>query len=134
MRGLTIHQPYANHIADGEKRYETRSWFTSYRGPLAIHASKNRVQAEYSGIARDGPFGAIVAVGRLVCCYETSYLTEWCENEIADEMDIGDFTPGRYAWKIADVEKLGKPIPCRGYQRLWRLPPYIATILESGVR
>ena len=129
MRGLTIHQPYANHIADGQKRYETRSWYTSYTGPLAIHASKNRTEA-----LRSGPFGAIVAVGRLVACFRTEYLTEWCENEIVDEIDIGDFSPGRWGWLIKDVQKLVYPIPTRGYQGLWRLPPDIATILESGAR
>ena len=32
MKALTIHQPFANHIANGAKRYETRSWRTSYTG------------------------------------------------------------------------------------------------------
>lgn len=40
MKVLTLHQPYATAIALGHKRYETRSWWTSYRGPLAIHAAK----------------------------------------------------------------------------------------------
>ena len=118
MKGLTIHQPFANFIADGEKRYETRSWRTSYTGPIAIHASKNREETEYSGIALDGPFGAIVAVGRLVACHRTEDIrvpeTEW---------ELGDFTPGRYAWEIIGVEKLPQPVPLRGYQGLWNVPP-----------
>ena len=40
MRAITIHQPYASLIAVGVKKYETRSWATSHRGPIAIHASK----------------------------------------------------------------------------------------------
>lgn len=35
-------QPWATLVAIGEKRVETRSWSTSYRGPLAIHAAKAR--------------------------------------------------------------------------------------------
>ena len=132
MRALTIHQPYANFIADGEKRYETRSWQTAYRGLLGIHASKNSTEAVYSGIALDGPFGAIVAVGRLVECHRTEYLTEWCENEIVDEMDIGDFSPGRWGWLIKDVEKLAQPIPCRGYQGLWRLSAVIGSPITGA--
>lgn len=37
---LTLHQPWASLVAVGRKRIETRSWSTSYRGPLAIHAAK----------------------------------------------------------------------------------------------
>ena len=112
MRALTIHQPYANFIADGKKRYETRSWKTAYRGLIAIHASKNREETAV------GPFGAIVAVGRLVACRLTQNIrvseTEW---------ELGDFTPGRYAWEIIGVEKLAQPVPLRGYQGLWNVPP-----------
>jgi len=35
---LTLHQPWASLIAIGVKTMETRSWSTSYRGPLTIHA------------------------------------------------------------------------------------------------
>lgn len=40
MKALTIRQPWASLIALGVKTIETRSWSTSYRGPLAIHAGK----------------------------------------------------------------------------------------------
>jgi hypothetical protein len=40
MRGFTILQPYAQLIAAGAKRYETRSRATNYRGLIAIHAGK----------------------------------------------------------------------------------------------
>jgi len=33
-------QPWATLVAFGAKRVETRSWSTSHRGPLAIHAAK----------------------------------------------------------------------------------------------
>ena len=39
MRAITLTQPYATLVAIGAKRLETRSWRTSYRGPLAIHAA-----------------------------------------------------------------------------------------------
>jgi len=41
MKALTIRQPWASLIAAGVKTIETRSWSTSYRGPLAIHAGKH---------------------------------------------------------------------------------------------
>lgn len=41
MKAITIRQPWAGLIAVGEKVYETRSWPTKYRGPIAIHAGKS---------------------------------------------------------------------------------------------
>lgn len=38
MKILTLTQPWATLVALGAKHIETRSWATSYRGPLAIHA------------------------------------------------------------------------------------------------
>jgi activating signal cointegrator 1 len=40
MKGLTLTQPWASLVANGAKTIETRSWSTSYRGPVAIHAAK----------------------------------------------------------------------------------------------
>lgn len=41
MKALTLTQPWATLVAIGAKKIETRSWSTSYRGPLAIHAAKS---------------------------------------------------------------------------------------------
>ena len=40
MKAISLWQPWASAIAAGVKTVETRSWPTSYRGPLAIHAAK----------------------------------------------------------------------------------------------
>lgn len=42
MKALTIHSPWANAIAFGEKTIECRSWRTRYRGPLLICASNRK--------------------------------------------------------------------------------------------
>lgn len=98
MKSLSLTQPYATLVSLGAKKIETRSWATSYRGPLAIHAAKGlgplggwrglrdlafgRSEFRASLIAGlfPGQFpmpdelmaalprGAIVAVARLVCC------------------------------------------------------------------
>lgn len=41
MKAITIRQPWASLIALGEKKIETRSWQTKYRGPILIHAGKS---------------------------------------------------------------------------------------------
>ena len=40
IRIITLRQPWASLIALGLKKYETRSWPTTYRGKLVIHAAK----------------------------------------------------------------------------------------------
>jgi len=42
MKAITLWQPWASLIACGAKKYETRSWYTNYRGKIAIHASKKK--------------------------------------------------------------------------------------------
>ena len=56
MKALTLTQPYATLIAIGEKRIETRSWKTSYRGKLALHAAK--------GFGKGGKFEFLCTCGK----------------------------------------------------------------------
>src|SRR6266446_8164646 len=55
-------QPWATLIALGAKRIETRSWSTSYRGPLAIHAS-GRITKEAAMSLRDPLIREALAAG-----------------------------------------------------------------------
>jgi hypothetical protein len=43
MKVLTLWQPWASLVQLGVKTIETRSWSTTYRGPLAIHAAARPV-------------------------------------------------------------------------------------------
>ena len=43
---LSVRQPWAWLIVHGHKPLENRSWATSYRGPLLIHAAKGMTRAE----------------------------------------------------------------------------------------
>jgi len=135
MMALTLWQPWASLVALGVKRYETRSWRTSYRGRLAIHAAKRVVPVDgYAGaliaarLAEAGlrlaslPLGAVVATCTLVDCYPVESL--WVELvDMGDERAFGDWSIGRYAWQLADVVPLEEPIPARGKQRLWVWSP-----------
>lgn len=38
---------------------------------------------------------------------------------IPDQATYGDFTPGRFAWLLDDIEALATPVPAAGGQRLW---------------
>jgi hypothetical protein len=48
-----------------------------------------------------------------------------------DELAFGDYTPGRWAWLLADVKRLPEPIPCKGALGLWTVSDDIARQLEA---
>lgn len=48
MIALSIRQPWAWLIVNGWKDVENRSWHTSYRGFVLIHAGKGMTRAEYA--------------------------------------------------------------------------------------
>lgn len=143
MKVLTIKQPWASLIALGEKKIETRSWKTSYRGTLLIHAGK-KIE---TSICKQDPFteilykhnivleqnmpvGAIIAKCELVDClkiigavYENGIFKPKLSNgetvSIHNEWYFGDYTPGRYAWKLDNVKLLKKIISIKGKLSLW---------------
>lgn len=211
MKVLTLHQPWASLVALGVKTIETRSWSTSYRGPLAIHAGASfrgiddELECEEAGwraaqiggyqasycyrtsdegvrgqtmlVATPGavvepsvpiaiedeysvmPVGAIVATctlvdvvpiggpssfrtglfdgdegdlpGRPVVVHHPAYAglppvhgeclvldDDGRQTDITDQLPYGDFTPGRFAWLLADVEPVDPPVPFKGGQGL----------------
>jgi hypothetical protein len=75
----------------------------------------------------DLPLGAIVATCELVDCVHVLY--EWPRNQLVSqrsrhiltdqERAFGDYTPGRFAWLLADVRPLPAPIPAKGALGLW---------------
>lgn len=134
MRALSLLQPWASLVEVGAKKIETRSWKTSYRGTLLIHASMSRkrlgvltmypwlgkplVAAGYR--AEDSvPFGAVVAVCDLVDCVPITK-NLWPLDLSPQEEEYGDYSAGRFAWKLANVRRLKKPIPYKGALGLWR--------------
>ena len=46
---LSIRQPWAWAILHAGKDIENRSWSTSFRGPVCIHAAKGMTAAEFDG-------------------------------------------------------------------------------------
>jgi hypothetical protein len=78
-------QPWANLVVSGKKTYETRSWSTSHRGLLYIHASKGMpdelqalcLQEPFRGAlgieseedVRRLPYGGLLGIVELVDCW-----------------------------------------------------------------
>ena len=140
MRCLSLWQPWGSFVARGHKRNETRSWATPYRGPLAIHAAKTTAELygtrlllsaagiienldapdDYPKEDRDWPLGKIIAVTTLSDCVPTRTVRAGLSMM---EAALGNYADGRFAWLLADVRPLREPLPCRGRQGLWVLPP-----------
>lgn len=125
MKALTISQPFASLIADGEKFVENRKWGTDYRGPLAIHAGKGTQYLDASELA-EYPTGCIVAIATLFACMPLESMRRLSRSQViqASALTIGEVldhphTEGPWCWILRDVKKLTMPIPCRGAQGLW---------------
>jgi activating signal cointegrator 1 len=128
LPALTLTAPYGTLIALREKRIETRSWATSYRGRIAIHQGKTlgpvyglrglqRLcdRVEFSNILwRNGvrkgnppndawadvlPLGAVIATAELVDCVPTDVLVQAGE--------IGRFTEegAPRVWVLTNQER-----------------------------
>lgn len=144
MRVLTLTQPWASLVAIGAKQFETRSWGTSFRGRLAIHAAKGfprwaqalcyqepfrsslladgmelfvqpDEQREYPAVSTL-PRGQIIAMCHLVSAVPIEK-SPWVIGE--REAAFGEYRAGRFVWYLDDVRRFAEPIPARGKLGLW---------------
>jgi len=150
MKVITLWQPWAFLVARGDKKIETRSWKAPKElmgQRIAIHAAKafSKEMQElcwtqpFRGILlkngfnmsfSDMPLGKVVATAKLMAClkiinYQPGCLRATLENGnevINNEYHFGDYTPGRYAWILEDIQPLEEPVQAKGMQKLWNLP------------
>lgn len=142
MKALTLTQPWATLVALGAKRFETRSWQTSYRGPLAIHAAKGMPAScrelcntepfrsvllrglSLSDADREDPrWDAILPRGEIVAIVKLSRIdtTEHIRATLTpQERAFGDYGDGRHAWTLTNRFVLSEPRPkVAGHLSLW---------------
>ena len=138
MKCISLWQPWASLIAYEKKLVETRSWATSYRGPIAIHAAKRWTREEQEicktepfktalrGITL--PFGAIIATATLADCLpmggskgEVAFFYDWVKNLSDTESDFGFYDYDRFGWIFENVQRLPEPIPYKGAQGLFEV-------------
>lgn len=127
MKVLSLTEPYATLIKEKKKTIETRSWKTTYRGTLYIHASSTKMKNEdkentelmnlLQNISLN--YGYIICKCTLVDCI---YMTDDYVNSMKNnhqEFICGDYQVGRYAWILQDIEILTTPIPTKGHLGIW---------------
>ncbi len=128
MKVLSLTEPCATLIKENIKRVDTRSWKTSYRGELYIHASSTKIPREWKenkelmGLLGETPlnFGNIICKCNLVdCVYMTKEYVEKMKKDNYREYICGIYEEGRYAWILENVEILDKPIKAKGHLGIW---------------
>ena len=126
MKVLSIKEPFATLIKNGIKCIETRSWKTNYRGELYIHASRTHMdkyndRVELKQIIKDLEFsyGYIICKCKLVDCIyiDQDFIKKISNNHI--EYVCGEYSVGRYAWILSDIEILDIPIKVKGKLGIW---------------
>jgi activating signal cointegrator 1 len=161
VKCLSITQPWATLLVLGVKRVETRSWPTTYRGPLAIQAAKGwdasaRALADKllagwksltpGAVVGNMPRGAVVGVVDLTDCrimtlsekpraneFSLTVASElWSEDaQRRGEGELGGYEEGRYDWTVKNPRELLRPVACAGKLGIFELPPEIACAVEA---
>lgn len=145
MKAISVKQPWANLLAWGMKRYETRSQRFALAGAyVAVHASRTFGRAEreqcgrypfdwalaYHGVSLntathvDIPRGVIVAVAycRQVRPADAADVVDYLR-EHPKEQAFGDFTAGRWAYEFDPVWPVwDRYVFARGALGTWTLP------------
>ncbi len=124
LKVLSIKEPFATLIKDGVKIYETRSWKTNYRGEIYIHASLSLSKSENVEKA-NRYLKSEIKPGYILCRCEledcipmTEEFIEYIKNK-THEIDYGQYSEGRYAWKMKVLEVLEEPIKAKGKLGIW---------------
>lgn len=130
MKTITVSLPMAQLLATGKKHDETRSWATDYRGEILIcatmkdspffPASRENALRSFRCCKRYNRFSnvptkVIIGTAILTDCklIDQAYhdFTEWL---CPEEYCYGDFTIGRYAWRLESPQLFENPIPASG--------------------
>ncbi len=122
MKALTIKEPWASLIIEEYKKYEFRSWKTKYRGKILIHVGcsvEKDMMEKFKNYNIDIKPGYIIGEATLTDCILVN-------DEFSEELrKIDPIVYGRsnhaqtYAWKLENIVKYEKPIPCKGKLGLW---------------
>ena len=142
IKALSLWQPWAEAIRVGAKQIETRHWLTRYRGWLAIHAAKKKIDKSdvgfndfaehWVGDLSQLDFGAIICVVKLSDCRPTEALRE----EISEDESLwGNYDDGRWGWMLdaGPVIDINPAIPVIGHQGLfdWEVPEAVAGRIQK---
>ncbi|WP_164088370.1 ASCH domain-containing protein [Frondihabitans sp. 762G35] len=134
---MTVKQPYASRLVQGEKRIENRSRPTSRRGVIAIHAGKalhEHYRAEHVDGVADMPRSVIVGTVEIVDCHEA---TLGCSVDGVDCSALGGFVATSWEpvfhWVVTNPQEARPPLAhARGALGFWVVPADIEHEVVTG--
>ncbi len=144
MKAISLWEPWASLMAVEAKRNETRGRRTNIRGDVVICAARlRRIPPEraaawlwsYRRMFSPGAhlnirtlfdtlnFGHPLCVVDLYDCVPTESLKpNLLQNITLMESELGDYSPGRYAWLTRNCRRFANPFPVRGRQGFFDIP------------
>ncbi|MGH9209652.1 MAG: ASCH domain-containing protein [Acidimicrobiales bacterium] len=122
---LSVRQPWAWALVNGHKDVENRTWRTTQRGLVAIHAGRRADPAGYRSCERMGldvppdlPLGALVGAVELVDIVE-HHPSPWA-------------SPDGFNWVLGRAFPIS-PIPMVGRLGIFGTAPAVAPVLLEAV-
>jgi hypothetical protein len=123
MKALSLHQPYAQLIAEGHKTLESRTWHSNHVGDLLICATKKfEIYPSTKKILK-----ALEIVlcdpkelhyGCAICVVDVYSIRRF---EYSDDVNVlCAWFPGGFVFELANVRKV-KPVPVTGRQRFFEV-------------
>ena len=125
MKALTIKQPWATLIMQGDKRFEFRSWKTNFRGDVLIHAGKGLDKEAVVRLKKylpdELPMGKILGKVTITDCVPMSdEFAKMLSKENSDIYTSHSFS-NNYGFQIENVEVFDTPIDAKGQLGFWNI-------------
>jgi ASCH domain len=124
-RVLSVRQPWAWAIVAGHKDVENRTWSTTYRGRVFIHASLKPAQEGFAFCNRLGVDPPTDLTGGAVIGSVEIY-------EVAEASSSPWWIRGNTAWLLRAPLMLVRPVPLKGKLGIFRPSPSDARRLRRG--
>lgn len=144
MRAITLWRPWSDVVRWGIKPIENRPWEppTWLLGKrIAIHAGQRWDLDSYLTIRKLAPNISVPGEGSersptgIVATTELiAVVTSAKDAERLAGHGKGRWFVGPYGWVFRDTRALDIPIPCRGYQKLWKVPPDVLAQIPEAFR
>ena len=133
-RALTVRQPWAWSIAARHKDVENRTWQTSHRGWLAIHAASSAADAaEDAQCAQLLGAAGVAAPSTLHLARSAIIAVVFVEDVLPPDRPLESpwAQPGCFHWLLRDARPLKTPVPCGGSRDVWKLSEELTEAIQA---
>lgn len=143
MKAISIQQPFAALIANEQKKLETRTWKTDYRGPLLICAGQRTHQLFDFYDFRSGVLGLqnysaknrfeidkqLLSIhGKALCVVDLVGVKKFEKSNAMQDDACCDWYPGSFAWELENV-RMVEPVDVKGQLRIFNVPDELVKYL-----